>query len=126
MGDAFEPRVGDFVARYSREWGGDRYLGHVLVERVARESVVAGGVRYKRPRHNKDQTRWIDSRIKRCPYVIGPALEPQEKLRAAYEAEQEHLRHWRLRQVIEARLRDVDMAKLREIAQLLGVESSDG
>ena len=124
----WQPKKGEFVARYTREWNGARFIGHVMVERVARESVLAGGVRYKRPKPKPgvDPTRWSESNTRRYPCLIGPALEPQEKIRAEHEAEQERLRHWRLRQAVEARLRDVDMAQLREVAQLLGVEVSDG
>lgn len=127
MSDAFEPRVGEFVARYKGEWNKDVLLGHVLVERVTPKTAIAGGVRYKRPkpRPNADLTRWSDgSRLYPC--LIGPALEPQEKLRAEHEAARERARLWSARRKIERALEAADMAKLREVAQLLGVEVSDG
>ena len=127
MSEPFEPRAGMFVARYRRYWNSDVLINHVLVERVTPQTALAGGVRYRRPkpRPNADLTRWSDGRgWAAC--AIGPALEPQEKLRAEHEARLESARLWVVRRQIERALESADMAQLREVAQLLGVEVSDG
>ena len=127
MSEPFEPREGMFVARYRREFSGERWVGHVIVKRVTPQTAVADGVRYRRPkpRPNADLTRWSDGRGW-ADCAIGPALEPQEKLRAEHEARLESARLWVVRRQIERALESADMAKLLEVAQLLGVEVSDG
>ena len=134
MGDAFEPRVGEFVARYTREWNGERFVDHVLVERVTPQTATANGVRYRRPKPHRSQDRWVE--ISRSyPGLIGPALVSQEILRAAHE-EREASAALRSRQRAVENAASVctdhdrltrALAVLRgDDAQLLGVEVSDG
>lgn len=124
MTNVFEPREGEFVAVYQRSFRGERLIRHHPVDRVTPTTARVGVTLYRRPKPGPlvDLSRWLE-RAKREPGAIGPALEPQEKLRAEYEAEQARQVRWSVKRlVINAIEQCEDMDTIRAAARAMGVE----
>jgi hypothetical protein len=90
----WEPKVGEFVAVFSREYRSDRYVVHRRVARVTPQQVRLEGddCVYRRPKPGRygmeaDTTRWHGT-TSIYRYFITPAERPQTELQAEHDEAQ--------------------------------------